>query len=541
MENQVTEFKHKWFALTILALSVSLVVIDGTIVNVSLPVIMKDLKLTFTNAEWIITLYSLIFSTLLITMGRIADHIGRRKTLITGIIIFSIGSIMASFSTNVVLMLVARSIQGIGGATVLPTTLSAVNSLFFGKDRITAFAVWGSVISGMAAIGPLLGGFFTTYLTWHWIFWINIPIGIFIIIGALKVLPETYGQKMTNGFDFIGFILSTVSLGLLIFGIIEGRNYGWWKPKGDHWTIGNLSAIPYMLGVGAIILVLFLVWERHLNKANKSHLLDISLFRFKSFSLGNMIAGVVAIGESGLLFLLPLFLQNILLLSPIKSGVILAMMGVGAFIAGGLASFIVQKTSAAFVVSLGLFLETLGFFGFFKTVSPTSSLNWIIFWLIVYGIGLGFASAQLTSIVLKDVPPKESGQGSSVQSTIRQIGSALGIAIIGTIFVMQLQTDVPHSLDNLNLPSEVQKPLEKSVVESAGSSIKALKEANPETMHITKEEQTKIVSKLDDTFTRSVVKTIGIASGVMLISLLLTIGLYQKKPDSKKKASTSAK
>lgn len=526
--------KHKWWALAILALSVSLVVIDGTIVNVSIPVIMKDLKLSFTDAEWIITLYSLIFSSLLITMGRIADNFGRKKMLIIGIAIFLVGSIMASFSKDITFMLAARSIQGLGGATVLPTTLSAVNSLFFGKDRIVAFAVWGSVISGMAAIGPLLGGYFTTYMTWHWIFWINLPIGLFIILASLKYLPETYGEKMTSGFDFFGFILSTIGLILLVFGIIEGRNYGWWHVKGDHPTLFNLSIIPTLLVVGALFFALFLVWEAHLIKNKKSHLLDLSLFKFKSFSLGNTIAGIVAIGESGLLFLLPLFLQNILTLSPIKSGAILAMMGLGAFLAGGMASFIVEKTSASFVVSLGLFLETLGFFGFFKTVDPNNGLTWIIIWLVVYGIGLGFASAQLTSIVLKDVPPAQSGQGSSIQSTVRQIGSALGIAIIGTIFGLQLQHDIPHTLDNVGLPTQVQKSLESSVIGSAGSSIRVLKQSNPEELHLTKDIQNDIVKKLDNNFTNSVVKTIGIASIIMLISFVLTFGLYKRKNNATK-------
>ncbi|MGM0238714.1 MULTISPECIES: DHA2 family efflux MFS transporter permease subunit [Enterococcus] len=521
--------KHKWWVLTILALSVSLVIIDGTIVNVSLPVIMKDLKLSFTNAEWIITLYSLLFSSLLITMGRLADNFGRKKILIIGIIIFLFGSILASFSKDITFMLTARAIQGVGGASILPTTLSVVNSLFFGKDRTVAFAVWGSVIAGMAAIGPLLGGYLTTYLSWHWIFWINFPIGVFIIISALKYLPETYGEKIVGKFDFIGFLLSTISLISFVFGVIEGRTYGWWHANNGYPTFFNLSIIPTLIAIGILVFSLFIVWESRLNKQNKSHLLDVSLFKFKSFSLGNIIAGIVAIGESGLLFLLPLFLQNILVLSPIKSGIILSVMGLGAFLAGGMATFIVEKTSASFVVSLGLFLETLGFFGFFKTVNPNNSLAWIVIWLIIYGIGLGFASAQLTSIVLKDVPPIQSGQGSSIQSTTRQIGSALGVAIIGTIFNSKLQNDIPHTLDGLGISAKMQHSLESSVINSAGSAIHALKVSNPKILNITETMRNNMVVKLDINFTNSLVKTIGISSIVILISFFLTFGLYKQK------------
>lgn len=557
-ENQAVP--HQWFILTLLSLSVSLIVIDGTIVNVALPVIMKDLHLSFTNVEWIVTLYSLIFSALLLTTGRLADAVGRKKMLIIGIAIFLVGSTIASLSSNIQWMLIARSIQGVGGATVLPTTLSVVNAIFTGKNRIIAFAVWGSVIAGMAALGPLLGGFLTTYFTWRWIFWINIPIGIFIIIGALMVLPETYGEKMKTGFDLLGFLLSTIGLGTLVFALIEGRNYGWWKAKGDHLHIGSISIIPVLLFIGIICIALFLVWEQHLISQKKSHLLDISLFRFRSFSLGNTIACLIAIGESGLLFLLPLFLQNVLLFSPMESGWMLASMGIGAFFAGGMASGLVKKTSAKTVVSIGLFLETIGFVGFFLTVKPDIA-HWIlVLWLVFYGVGLGFASAQLTSIVLVDVPKKASGQGSSIQSTTRQLGSALGVAIIGTILVGFLQKDIPNTLKNADLPPQEQKAFEKQIIDSAGSAIKEVKQivANQEKMEheedhnddayqnqdkkINLSKRENVSETLDKNFTKSVDKTIGISSIFIIIGLILTFFLKNPKPTSPpKKRPTSHK
>lgn len=529
MESTPKEFKHKWLGLIVLALSVSLVVIDGTIVNVSIPVIMKDLSLSFTDAEWIITLYSLIFSALLITMGRLADHFGRKKVLVTGLFVFIGGSILASFADNISALLWARAIQGIGGAVILPTTLSSVNSLFFGKDRIKAFAVWGSVLSGMAALGPLLGGYFTTYLDWHWIFYINIPIGIATIVGGFLFLVETKGERISGSLDIFGFILSTIGMILLIFGIIEGRNYGWWQANETYPTIFDISIIPYCLVGGILLLVLFVIWEKI--QTNKGHtvLLNLSLFKFNSFSLGNTIATIVAIGEFGLLFLLPLFLQNILGFSAMKAGLFLASMGVGAFIAGGLATPLVMKTSAKFVVSFGLILETIGFLGFFITVDPGIQ-NWVIvLWLLVYGIGLGFASAQLTSVVLRDVPPINSGQGSSIQSTFRQIGSALGVAIIGTIFSAFLQHNIPSTLDGLHLPPAQQAGIEKSVVDSAGSSIVILSETPSQKLGMTPDQKDSMINKLDDAFTDNISKTIGVASLFLLTSCILTFGLKKNK------------
>lgn len=519
--------KNKWKILTFLALSVSMIVIDGTIVNVALPSMMKSLHLTFTDAEWIVTLYSLVFSSLLITTGRIADSLGRRKMLMIGVILFIIGSIMASFSTNMTFMLISRFVQGVGGAVTLPTTLSTVNTFFKGKDRVIAFAVWGSVISGMAAVGPLLGGIFTTFTTWKWIFWINLPLGLIILYGAYKYIPENYGDKLKGRFDIVGFILSILAFGTLVYSLIESKNYGWWTPKAGAPTWNGLSIIPYCLGFGVIALILFLVWEHHLAKKGKQPLLSLDIFNIKSFSIGNIIALVVAVGEFGLLFVLPLYLQNVLFMSAMKAGLILALIGVGAFFAGGAATPFVKKTSAKVVVGTGLALETIALIGFFLTTKPDTSILFICIWLLVYGIGLGFASAQLTSIVMEDIPNLKAGQASSVQSTVRQLGSALGVALMGTIFASFLAVDVPGSLANTHLPQEATTQIEQSVIKSAGSSITAIKEM-PANSHIDKDQ---MIHDLTTSFNHSVDKTFGVSALILGASFLLSLMIPKKKKE----------
>lgn len=527
MEKTV-ELPKKWWVLTFLALAVSLIVIDGTVVNVSLPVIIRDFKLEYTQAEWIITLYSLVFSALLLTTGRIADHFGRKKILLTGIFIFVIGSVIASFSKDIGTMLIARVVQGIGGAIVLPTTLSSVNSLFFGKDRIVAFAIWGSVISGMAALGPLIGGFITTYATWQWIFLVNLPIGLIIFFGTYKVVPETFGKKIEGRFDSIGVLFSILGLGLIVFSLIEGRTYGWIKSKDNHPEFLGISLILYTIILGVVFFVLFLIWEQKHSKQGKSHILDIQLFHYRSFSLGNAVACIVAIGEAGLLFLLPLYFQNILMFTPMKSGILLAFMGIASFVSGGLASVLVNKTSPKTVVSLGLLLESIGFISFFLFVSPTVSDSLLIVCLIFYGLGLGLASAQLTSIVLSEVPSLESGQGSSVQSTTRQLGSALGVAIIGTIFIVFLQTDMNNGLKDVAINNQLKPAVEEMVIDSAGSAVATIKKTDANKLGIDKSQKIQLIKKLDQAFSKSVSKTIGIAALFMIVSLLMTFGFKRK-------------
>ena len=229
--------RRRWIALGILAVSLGLVVLDGTIVGVSLPVIIRDLHLSLTNAEWVNSLYSVVFAALLLTAGRLGDSFGRRKTLIVGIALFVLGSVLAALSTGAASLIASRAVQGVGGALILPSTLSTVNATFRGKDRAVAFGVWGAVMSGAAALGPLLGGLLTKYATWHWVFWVNVPIGLVLIVVALIFVDDTRGDR-DHGADIIGPVLAAIGFGALVFGLIEGANLGWWKPE-EVFTLGS--------------------------------------------------------------------------------------------------------------------------------------------------------------------------------------------------------------------------------------------------------------------------------------------------------------
>ncbi len=569
--NHIQEQPHKfkWHALIVLALAVSIIVMDGTIVNVALPSIMRDLHVSFVNAEWIVTIYALVFSALLITTGRIADIVGRRITLIVGIIVFCVGAVIAGLAPDLNWLLIARFVQGIGGAIVLPTTLSSINTIYKDRDRIMAFAIYGSVISGMAAIGPLLGGAFTTYTTWRWVFWIDLPVGLAIVIGAFLWMPETFGEKYIGRFDWLGFISSAVAFSAIVYALIEGTTYGWWLSKEGYASWAGLSRIPWIFTLGIIALLIMIIWELGLIREGKSHLVSLNLFSIKSFSLGNIIAGIVAIGEFGLIFLLPIFLQNALDKTAMETGWILCVLGVGAFIAGGLATPFVRATNAKTVVATGLALEFISFAGFYFTIRPNTSISLIVLWLAIYGLGLGFASAQLTSIVMENIPDEKAGQGSSIQSTVRQLGSALGVAIIGTIFVGFLSVNVPGSFSNLPFPPEMQKGLETSIIESGGASIPSIEKmaaqapVGPEQPHAPQDasegavketvgshgvaqehEREKIVEMVREDalsgFTVSVYQTLGVSSFFLLASFILTLFLPKDDMSTKRAGGKSS-
>ncbi|MGW9629523.1 DHA2 family efflux MFS transporter permease subunit [Agromyces sp. NPDC055520] len=470
---------RRWVGLGVLAAALSMIVLDGTIVGIALPTIITDLKLDFSEAQWVNGIYSVIFAALLLTAGRLGDRLGRRRAMVAGIVIFLAGSLLAALATSGTSLILARFVQGIGGAFILPTTLSTVNATFRGRDRAIAFGVWGAAISGVAALGPLLGGWLTDSFGWEWIFLVNLPFGAIILVMTFLTVPETRAVITAKGLDIDGLLLSAIGFGALVFGLIEGGTLGWWAPKAQFELFGltwptswPISPVPVAIAIGLIALVLFFVWERHRARNGRSAILDVRLFSVPTFTWGNLVAMCVAIGEFGILFVLPLYTVNALGLSTLTAGFVLAAMGLGAFVSGALARRFAERFGAPTVVVIGLALEVVGAVLAAVLLSTDMSPWLLAAVLALYGLGLGLASAQLTGTVLADIPPEESGQGSATQSTGRQVGSALGTAIIGAVLAAGLAVALPAQVDTVSgVPSAAAEQIVSATEESAGSTI----------------------------------------------------------------------
>lgn len=537
--------RREWIGLGVLAAGLSLIVVDGTIVNVSLPVIIDELGLDLTDAQWINSIYSVVFAALLLTAGRLGDRLGRRMLFIAGVVVFIGGSLMAAASDSSTALIVARVVQGVGGALVLPCTLSTVNATFRGRDRAIAFGVWGAVISGMAAVGPLLGGWLTTSFTWPWIFLVNVPIGILVIIGAVLTVPETRARITVPGLDVVGLLLSAIGFGALIFALIEGQTIGWWKPIADlnvfgaTWSVtAPVSATPVVAAVGVAALIGFVVWERHRARIRYSAILDLELFRFRTFSWGNCTAMAVAIGEFGLLLVLPLFLVNAYGLSTLGAGYVLAVMALGAFASGAAARHVTARFGAPRTVMLGLALEVVGVLAFALYLRPSSAAWLMALLLAIYGLGLGLASAQLTGTVLVDIPTSESGQGSATQSTVRQLGAALGTAILGTVLSLGLAHSLTDRLEPVALPPQVESGLVDSTRDSAGGTIPPIREqgdhgklgpAGPET-----------ADALSEGFADATRWSLFVAAGFLAAGLATATRLQHRRPEGAADSAAAA-
>lgn len=529
--------KSLWLVLFVIATAVSIIVMDLTIVDVSMPAMMTDLHLSFASVEWVVSLYSLTFASLLITFGRIADHIGRKKMMIMGLAVFLIGSIVAALSPSFAPLLIGRFVQGVGGAMILPTTLSSINTIFKGKYRIMAFAIYGSSIAVAAGIAPLIGGLFTTYSTWRWVFWFDVIAAAVVGLLVWYAIPDSYGEKIKGVFDFGGFVLSTLGFVFVVYGLIEGQNYGWWHPKSGTkpWAAG-LSRIPWVFLAGIVALALFVVLEVVLENRGKSTLMSVKLFKYRSFSFGNIVSIVNAVGEYGLVFLLPLYLQNILGLSAIQTGYVICVMASGAFISGGFATPFVKHAGAKAVISTGFLFEAGSMAGFYFTIRPGSGaiVGLIYLWLALYGVGLGFASAQITSVIMIDVPDLKAGQGSSVKSTVSQLASSLAIAVIGIIFVDFLWATVPPKVSQLHLPDQFSREINNVVISSSGNAIPEL-ETSREYLEAPSSFQKDFKDKIDSGFTEGISNTLGVDSLILLAGGAISWILPNEKKTKKSK------
>ncbi len=515
----------RWLGLAAISLGVALINMDATIVSVAMPSIVTSLDLSTTQVQWVQEVYTLVFAALLLVWGTTSDRIGRRKLLVIGLAVFVASSILCALAPTGAWLIAARFVQGIGGSMILPTTLASLNATFRGAERGIAFAVWGSTIGSMAAVGPVLGGWLTTSSSWHWAFWINVPFGVLVVVGVLLCVAESRQHDTQPFTDWFGAVLSVAGFGLLVFGLIEGRSYGWWTATDSApLSLGGRSVIPLVFVAAALVLLCFVLWERSRGDAGRSVLLDLSLFRIPTFSNGNVTALTVSLGEFGLILSLPLWFQYALGMDALQAGLALLPLAVGSFVASGSVHSLSRRLTALQMVRHGIVLEIASLAVLALLVRPDSTAWTTAGPLFVYGMGVGFATAQLTQLILVDVPVDRSGQGSSTQSTARQVGSALGIAILGTALFTTLRSGTESRLSEEIAADPSVAGLVDGVSGSAGALISELAE-NPATAAIAEAAREAL--------------TQGVSVAAWLGVVALVVGLLTTIPLGRRDASTT--
>ncbi len=518
-----SQSKRRWLALAAMAVAVSLVIMDATIANVALPVVIEDIHLSATQAQWMNAIYALVLAGLILTSGRLGDLYGRRRLLLVGLAVFGLASLAAGAAGSGTILVAARFVQGIGAAAIFPSTLSTINAMFTGRDRGIAFAVYGSTIGGMAALGPLVGGWLATDVTWRWAFWLNLPFVVVAGVGALLHVPETRDALARRGLDMTGVVLASVGMAGIVFGLIESSTYGWVRQED-----GSLSPVVVTLVAGLLLMATFVLVEQRRAAAGRVVLIDLGLFRFETLRYGAIAALVVALGEFGLLFALPLLLQGAMGYDAFGTGWLMVALAAGTFSISGMTPRLTERLGQRAVVRIGLLLEAVAVAGIALAL-PTG--GWAIAALLfVYGTGVGLATAQLTSVMLAEVPVAQSGEASGLQSMVRQLGSALGVALLGGLLIGNLGTRLADSLSTTSMPPAQQQQVVRVVKQSAGAAIPGL------------EQQPAFAAAAPlakDAMITTAKQTTGLASGVLVIGLLATLALPRDRRDERDTAATA--
>ena len=445
--------KYRWWALLFLALGLAIVIIDTTVLNVAVPYILRDLKTSLDAIQWVISGYSLIIATLLITVGRLGDLFGRKKIFLIGIVLFMIGSYFASISQTAVTLFVGEAlIEAIGASMMMTSSLALLVSEFEGRERAIAFGIWGSVAGASAAFGPLLGGYLTTYFSWRWSLRINVIVGLVTILGSIFI-REAKGRSVEH-FDWAGTFYSGFGLFSFVFGLIEGNRYGWFRPHEQFvlgswvWPFTQISIIPFVFILAAILLAKFVHVEYKLEKKGHSPLLKLSMFKVKGFSIGLAALGIMALGQFATFFVLIIFLQNVLGLNAFNAGRTFLWMSLTMFIVGPTSGFIASKVNPKYVVNVGMFILAFALFILVRSANLTATSLSLAPALVLMGIGGGMSMTQLTNIILSAVPTYYAGEASAVNTTVRQVGTSIGIAITGTVLTATLFTGLPLAIQN---------------------------------------------------------------------------------------------
>ncbi|GAA3199391.1 MFS transporter [Actinocorallia longicatena] len=413
---------NRWVALGAVALGTFMTYLDNNVVNVALPSIQRDLDLSISGLEWIVSSYILVFAGLLMAGGRLADVFGVRNTFLGGLAIFTAASALAGIAGSPELLIGARAVQGVGAALLAPAALSAIAALFTEPaERAKAIGLWGGTGALALALGPLIGGVLSEHASWGWIFLINVPFGVVTAVLAVRHLPADSGSR--RPVDVPGLLASSVGLFALTFGLIEGDGHGW----GSALIIGSFA-------VAAVAAALFVLVE--LRSADP--MIDLRLFRKVSFSGGLLITGLWAFGVFGIYFFLTLYLQNVLGFSPTEAGAAFVPLALVMAVMAAVSDQLVKRIGAAVTVAVGMGLMGLSV-GWISTIGADGGYLDLLAPFLVYGMGAGML-IPLTDVIISGVPASESGIASGMLNVSREVFGLLGVTVLGAILSAR-QTD----------------------------------------------------------------------------------------------------
>ncbi len=429
---------RRWLILATLCISLLIITLDNTILNVAIPSMIEDLHASNSDIQWILDAYVLVFAGLLLTTGSLSDRFGRKGALQTGLVVFMIGSVSAALSTATMQLILSRAFMGIGGALIMPSTLSILANVFRDpRERGRAIAVWAGFSGLGVAIGPVTGGLLLNHFSWGAVFWVNVPIAILALVLGAALIPKSKDPNQGD-LDPLGAVLSIIGLGGLLFGIIEGPSEGWSDPK-----------VVAAFLIGAVAIAAFIMWELHTDHP----MLDMHFFQNARFTAANSAITLTFFAMFGSMLLITQYWQFVHGYSPLGAGVRMVPFALTMMIVAPMSARVVERLGTKLVVTCGLLVVTAALIGLsFITATTPYSITIVLFCLMSAGMGMVMAPA--TESVMGSLPREKAGVGSAVNDTTRQMGGALGVAVIGSVASSIYASDVAGLGSQFGLSSE---------------------------------------------------------------------------------------
>jgi EmrB/QacA subfamily drug resistance transporter len=410
---------NPWVVLVLICIAQFMVILDATIVNVALPSIQKDLDLSEGNLQWIVNSYTLVFGGFLLLGGRAGDLLGRKRLFLIGLVIFTVASLLDGLATSESMLIGARALQGLGAALVSPAALSIISTTFAeGKERARALGVWAAIAIGGSAVGLVLGGFLTQYLSWPWIFFVNVPVGVVAFVLSLRLIPESRDEHAHRSYDVAGAITVTGGLMSLVYAIVGAQSAGWTSAK----TIGFFA-------LAAALLVTFVVIEMR----SKAPLVRLSIFRIRSLLTANVAMLLAASGIFAMFFFNTLYLQRVLGYGPLTAGLALLPFTAGIMISAGLASQFAPRIGVRPIAAAGFVLTAAGLLLLTQLPVHGSYVANVLPAILLASLGMGAVFMPLTLIATTGLDDNDQGLASGIFNTSQQIGGALGLAVLSTL------------------------------------------------------------------------------------------------------------
>jgi EmrB/QacA subfamily drug resistance transporter len=448
--------QRRWITLGVLCVSLLIIVMDNTILNVAIPSLVEDLGATNSQLQWIIDSYTLVFAGLLLTSGSLGDRFGRKKALRVGIVVFGVGSMLSALAGSPTQLIITRGLMGIGGALIMPSTLSILTNVFRDpRERARAIAIWAGFAGLAVAIGPITGGLLLAHFRWSSVFWVNIPIGIAALVLGHYFVPESKDPSAPK-LDVPGALLSIVGLGSLLFGIIQGPSAGWTAPS---------VMTAFVLGI--VSFSGFIAWELH----TPTPMLDVTFFKNPRFTAANSSITLTFFAMFGSMFLLTQYWQFVHGYTPLEAGVRMLPFAATMMITAPLSARLVERVGTKRVVTLGLLIVSGALFGMSFIAVDSPYLRVIVNYSLV-SMGMGLAMAPATESVMGSLPREKAGVGSAVNDTTRQVGGALGVAVIGSIVASVYSSRILEAAPSIGLSGaalDVSKGSLGGALDTAGS------------------------------------------------------------------------